>query len=407
MRVTADAGGLRYRRLLRERGCLDLALVAVACRLGFHVWKYGLVLFTVTQFRSPWLTGLAVLCSTVPPLVTGPLAGAVMDRAGVTRALLADCLLSAAAAVLIAGLSATGHLGPAVLLAVITAGALTTPFSTAGLRSLFPRVVPSHLWSLMNAVDLTAYEAMRVLAAAVVGLLAAALAPAAPLVAAALAFAAGAAVLLRLRGVDAAARAGGSLLEGTWRGLRYVLRENRALRNLALVMTLHGAATGAALIAVTVLVLTGLHGGELLVGWLWVVQGLAVAASGTVAGRLIAPGRERTAVVGGLAGMAAGYGLVAAAPSPVVAVAGVALVGLASGAFSVGVLTLRQRRIDPARYGSAIAVSMTLNSVGTPIGAAAAGFALAWLGGAGTTAAAGALLLAAAALAAVAARPER
>jgi predicted MFS family arabinose efflux permease len=52
-------------------------------------------------------------------------------------------------------------------------------------------------------------------------------------------------------------------------------------------------------------------------------------------------------------------------------------------------------------------VSMTLNSVGMPLGSAAAGFLLTWLGGAGTTAAAAGLLLAAAVLVAVATPGER
>jgi len=56
----------------------------------------------------------------------------------------------------------------------------------------------------------------------------------------------------------------------------------------------------------------------------------------------------------------------------VVAVA-VAILGLATGPFDIGLFTLRQRRTDPAWFGRAFAVSMSLNSVGSPIGSGLAG----------------------------------
>jgi predicted MFS family arabinose efflux permease len=51
----------------------------------------------------------------------------------------------------------------------------------------------------------------------------------------------------------------------------------------------------------------------------------------------------------------------------------IALIGLANGPFDIGLFTLRQRRTDPAWFGRAFAVSMSLNSVGNPIGSALAG----------------------------------
>jgi hypothetical protein len=47
--------------------------------------------------------------------------------------------------------------------------------------------------------------------------------------------------------------------------------------------------------------------------------------------------------------------------------------GMASGPFDIGMFTLRQRRTDPAWFGRAFAVSMSLNFVGMPIGSALAG----------------------------------
>jgi predicted MFS family arabinose efflux permease len=54
------------------------------------------------------------------------------------------------------------------------------------------------------------------------------------------------------------------------------------------------------------------------------------------------------------------------------------LLGIATGPFDIGLFTLRQRRTDPAWFGRAFAVSMSLNSVGNPIGSALAGPLIAW-----------------------------
>src|SRR5260370_20975850 len=66
------------------------------------------------------------------------------------------------------------------------------------------------------------------------------------------------------------------------------------------------------------------------------------------------------------------------ANSLVVVAAAIILLGLATGPFDIGLFTLRQRRTDPAWFGRAFAVSMSLNSVGNPIGSALAGPLIAW-----------------------------
>jgi hypothetical protein len=50
-----------------------------------------------------------------------------------------------------------------------------------------------------------------------------------------------------------------------------------------------------------------------------------------------------------------------------------ALQGLTQGPMDIGIFTVRQRRTDPAWFGRAFAVSMALNFLGFPIGAAIAG----------------------------------
>jgi predicted MFS family arabinose efflux permease len=52
---------------------------------------------------------------------------------------------------------------------------------------------------------------------------------------------------------------------------------------------------------------------------------------------------------------------------------GLMIVGAVGGPVDVGLLTLRQRRTDPAKLGRVLSVSMSLNVVGFPLGSALAG----------------------------------
>ena len=51
----------------------------------------------------------------------------------------------------------------------------------------------------------------------------------------------------------------------------------------------------------------------------------------------------------------------------------IVIVGISAGPFDISLFTLRQRRTNPAWFGRAFAVSMSLNFVGMPVGSALAG----------------------------------
>jgi MFS family permease len=55
-----------------------------------------------------------------------------------------------------------------------------------------------------------------------------------------------------------------------------------------------------------------------------------------------------------------------------------ALQGLSAGPFDIALFTLRQRRTDPAWYGRAFSVSMSMNYAGNPLGSALAGPLISW-----------------------------
>jgi hypothetical protein len=73
-------------------------------------------------------------------------------------------------------------------------------------------------------------------------------------------------------------------------------------------------------------------------------------------------------------GTAAGLAVLAATPHLAIAVVGKLIYGADfGGPMEVGMFSMRQRRTDPAWYGRAFTVSMSLNFMGSPIGSAAAG----------------------------------
>jgi predicted MFS family arabinose efflux permease len=135
--------------------------------------------------------------------------------------------------------------------------------------------------------------------------------------------------------------------------------------------------------------------GATTVGFVWGGMGAAGLASALVAGRFSSEGRERQMMVGSILVGALATAVLPFAGGIVVVAAAIALYGVASGPFDIGLFTLRQRRTDPAWFGRAFAVSMSLNSVGNPIGSALAGPLLGWSLNAALWAAAGAALLAA------------
>ena len=117
---------------------------------------------------------------------------------------------------------------------------------------------------------------------------------------------------------------------------------------------------------------------DLLVGGLWAISGVAGGIGALLAGHRGKPGRERAMMAFGMwLTPLASYPLGVAFGLPGLCL-GLALVGFLAGPIDVGVLSLRQRCTDPAWLGRVMAVSISLNLSGAPIGAALGGVMLAW-----------------------------
>jgi MFS family permease len=341
-------------------------------RMAGSMVGVALVLFVLQRYHSPQLAGVTAFMASLPGVAVAPLAGALLDRYGRARLVVVDYLVAAISLVLIAMLSAAHVLAAPLLLVIVGISSLTGPLSWAGARSLFPILAPRHLWERANGLDSSGHVIATLLASPLAGAMVGVLGGEWALVISGGVFILAAAVMLRLPDPRNSAAQVGSVFRNAWLGLTYTLR-NGTLRGLALTLSVYNLGNGILLIALPVLVLGRLHSTPTTVGILWGVLGAAGLASALITGRLRTNGRERQLIVAAILIGAVATALLPLAGSLGVVFVAVALMGCATGPFDVGLFTLRQRRTDPAWFGRAFAVSMSLNSAGNPIGSALAG----------------------------------
>jgi MFS family permease len=361
-----------YPELFRIPTFPRLASSVVLARTANAMMQLALVLFVLQRFHSPTLAGLTVFFAIAPGIAVSPIAGALLDRHGRVRLIIVDYTVGALGLFLIAGLDAAGQMTPAVLLPIVAVAALTYPLSNSGARSLLPLIVPNRLWDRANALDSMAYAVTGATGPALAGGLTAGFGPRVALLSAAAFYIAAA---LSLSGLAEPLTRGGttSVLADARDGLLYVVVRNASLRGLAIVVSLINVGFGILIVALPVMIFQRVHGDAALVGELWALLGLGSAVSVFFFGRYSSEGRERLMM--GVATLASGVGMgvLALTGNVLVAASAMAFLGLANGPADIALFSMRQRRTDPAWYGRAFAVSMSLNFAGTPLGSAMSG----------------------------------
>jgi MFS family permease len=266
-----------------------------------------------------------------------------------------------------------GHrLPPPLLLLIVSVLGVSNILSITGARSLFPLMLPRELWDRANGLDTSMYSLTAVIGPAIAGILVAAFGPEAGLLATAGVAAIASVSLVGVREPIARADSRGSLIGDAWAALLYVVRHT-SLRGLALTLFLANLGFGVVLVGVPVLVLRHLHGSAANVGQVWAVVGLAGLATGLLIGRVNTEGRERLLIAGCIAIQVPTLVLLAFATSFPMVLAIAVVIGATGSVINVGIFALRQRRTDPAWFGRAFAVSMSLNFAGAPIGSALSG----------------------------------
>jgi MFS family permease len=361
-----------YRALLAVPSLDRVLLSMIVARTGGAMLGVAIVLFTLLTYGSPELAGLATFCSIFPGLVVSPIAGALLDRHGRTRLILLDYLVALLSLVLLGILGLAGALPAWLLLSIAAVASLTAPLSATGLRSLFPIIVPSHLWERVNAIDSNGYVIAFVigppLAAGMVALWGGPVA----LIVIGLSFGVAALVMARVPDPPSDAASTGRLLLDAWRGLLYTWR-NPTLRGLGFSISVLNLAGGTFTIVIPLIILERLHLGEATVGLVFAVQGLAGIVSALAFGRIHSRGRELPMLVVPMFAYSLSVAALLWSSSLIVIIAVMFVIGLLNGPLDIALFTLRQRRTDPAWTGRAFAVSMSFNYLGVPIGSLVAG----------------------------------
>jgi predicted MFS family arabinose efflux permease len=163
-----------------------------------------------------------------------------------------------------------------------------------------------------------------------------------------------------------------SLMSDAWGALVYVLR-HPSLRGLAITLSLINLGASVLVVGIPVLVLRQLHGTAATVGQAFALFGVAGLLAGLAVGRVNSEQRERAMIASATLIQAAVLALLAFTSSIATLFSAALVMGAASSASNVGVFALRQRRTEPAWFGRAFAVSMSLNIAGQPIGSALSG----------------------------------
>ncbi|MEJ7802735.1 MAG: MFS transporter [Candidatus Limnocylindria bacterium] len=400
-----------YRALLRIPTLGRILISMQIARVAQSMVSVALVLFTLDRFGSPAFAGFVTFASVFPGLLISPLAGALLDLHGRIRLVLLDYVVALMAMVLIGVLAVADALPGPLLLMIAVVSSLTAILSHVGLRSLFPILVPEHLWERVNAVDSNGYVVAIILGPpAAAGMVAAFGGPIALIVIGA-AFGVAAVSLVGVPDPPSPPSATkGRLLEDAWDGVVYTWR-NPTLRGLGFAITLVNLTNGMTTIVLPLIILDRFNLNEAVVGLIFAVSGISGVASAFLFGRMDTRGREWSLLVWPIVALAPTVALmlIAAGQSDIVPL-GIALLvtyslllGFLAGPIDIALFTVRQRRTDPAWMGRAFAVSMAFNFLGMPIGAAVAGILadssiesailILGIGGALAAAASGALLV--------------
>ncbi len=355
----------------------QLFLAACLSRLASRMFMLAIVLYVLDRFDSPILAGWVAFASMAPGLVVSPLAGALLDRLGAAKAIALDMAASTLLLLALAATDIAGLVTAPLLLVFVALYSLTSPLGTAGIRVLIPRLVPKEALDLANALDTSSYALINVAGPAVAGVLFGFAGSQATMLLIVLLYAAASISLVPLirRTSGARGMAGASLVRDAWAGVVYVVR-HVSLRSLAISYALFQVSWGVLVVAVPVVVVRELGAGALadsVVGGLWAAAGLAGGLGALYAGHLRTVGRERLFIAIGTLATAVAIFPVSASFGLAGLAVGLVLVGFLEGPVDVGVLSLRQRRTDPAWLGRVLAVSMSFNMSGLPVGSAIGG----------------------------------
>jgi MFS family permease len=342
-------------------------------RTGNAMVSVAIVLFSLARYQSPFVAGVVTFASIAPGLLVSPIAGALLDRHGRSKLIVLDLAVAATALLLVGGLALADALPAPLLVAIVAVASLTQPLSATGLRSLFPLLIPRHLWDRANAVDSNGYVIATLIGPPLAGTLVQVIGGPVTLLLVGAVYAISGVVLIGIADPPTDFATTGNLMRDAWEGIRYTLG-NPTLRSLAIGLSVTNLAGGVLTLVVPIVLINRLGLGGAVVGLAWAVSGVFGGIAALVTGRFDSRGRERPMLVLPVIGMGLAWTVLLVVPLelPIILVV-MAVTGFLNGPLDVALFGLRQRRTDPTWLGRAFAVSMSLNFMGYPIGSAIGG----------------------------------
>ena len=382
-------------RLRRHPGYPLFYATATLTRFADEMFSVGVVLLVLHRTGSAALAGATVAAVTLPSLVTGPVLGAWLDRAGDRRrqAMILDQVLAATSLVGIVLLA--GNAPDWTVPAVALVAGITWPLSFGGFTSLIPVIVPDELLAQANALEATSFNLAIIAGPALAGTISAVWSPAASLLTEAVLTLAAIVLIARVAAIDAAPTVSTQPIKTIVKaGLRHLVR-TPVLRGVTAAGALALGGLGLLTVAFPFLAAEELGADRSVAGYMW-----AAFASGSMIGALLLvrlqtrwrPERVMLAAIFGLGLVMLSWPL---ASSVTAALALIALGGLVDGPGLSAQFAARQRWTPSAMLGQIFTTAASMKVGAFAIGAAVAGPAVVALGAPGTIVLAGFLQIAA------------
>jgi MFS family permease len=360
-------------QLRRQRGYPLFWATATITRLADDMFSVGVVLLVLDRTGSAGLAGATVAAVTLPSVVSGPLLGAWLDRAGRRRRIMMlDQVFAASTLVAIVALAGNAP-NWTVPLAALVAGS-TWPLSFGGFTSLIPVIVPDELLTQANALEATSFNFAIVGGPALAGTICAVVDPAASLLVEA-ALTLGAIVLIaRIPGMDStiARHSGRSLVEIARAGLRHVA-VTPPLRAVTAAGALNLSGIGLLTVAFPFFAVNDLGVDRSVSGYLWAAFafGSAIGAMSLVAlHSRRPPQRVVLAAIFGVGCLMLLWPLAASLPAALILIA---LAGIVDGPNLSATFAARQRWTPPELLGQIFTTAASLKVGAFSLGAALAG----------------------------------
>lgn len=294
--------GSPFAHILRQRGIVRLLAPALVARIPDSIAATAIVVLVRSVTGSYPAAGLAAGAFGIGTAVSAPLAGRALDRFGQRTVLpLLAGVFGAALTVLVL---AAAYLGPGGLTALAVAAGMARPPVEAGLRALWPRLVPASQLDAAYALDSASQELIWIGGPLLLAVLLATGITQLPLLACAVASITGTALYAASPHLSAAqqptpARTGSPL------------RSSR-LRLLLIAAACYGAAAG--ILNLALVAFAAAHGGVAWAGVLVAVWGAGSLAGGIAYGRRNWQARVEWRALGCLALFGGALLLLAAAP---------------------------------------------------------------------------------------------